>query len=143
VSAVIRALGAAGTVYRDGAVRAYALSAETSETCVLLTDVHYPVGESGDCVFRRIYIPLLHEAGLSLTITPIIDGTSYPQHARVVNRNGAGRETIYLPLAVRGTSIQLSIVSAAPTGRWSIENRMFVYFTPGLGAARDTTAVQT
>jgi len=126
------AMGGAGATYEPDALSNYASSAETSTRPVLETDITYPVGDSGQCVVRRIYPTVEWTAGLSITITPIVDGVEITNRKVTFNRNGSGRETFVVKLSVKGSAVSAKVVAgAAPTGSWWLERKLDVHHIPG------------
>lgn len=131
MSAEIHVMGGSGAVYEPDARSNYASSAEPSTKPVLKTDIAYPVGQSGECVVRRIYPTLQWEAGLSVTITPIVDGVEITSARKTFNRSGSGRETFKVPLRQKGSAVSAKVTGAAPTGAWWLEKELSVHYMPG------------
>jgi hypothetical protein len=129
-------LGGASKIYMPDTLSSYANSAETASEFELETDLCYPMGEDGDGVIRRLYIPVQWEAGLSIEVTPIVDGVRLSDFKKAFIRTGAGRETFMVDFARRGSSVQALITGTAPTGFFSIENKIGVFYVPALRSAR-------
>jgi hypothetical protein len=127
-------LGGASAVYEADALSSFTSSAENAQVCVLETPLVYPYSESGDVVFRRIYLSIEWEQGVSLTLLPLVDGVELLQFAKSFTRTGNGREEIGLPLNKRGGRLSLRVTSGVPSGRFAIDTSAGVMFHPALAA---------
>jgi hypothetical protein len=126
-------------------------SAEANSEMYLLTKAYTPLGPSGDCVFRRVYLSFSHTDGAAFMVTPIVDGRYIYECIRIVNRpphtSPTERFTAVIPLGertsafgnnaagVRGTSIQLEIKTTAPDHQWHLEG-IEISFQSGTRAKR-------
>lgn len=135
----ILVLGGESEVYQPEAQRAYSGSADTGQFVEILTDTLFPLGEGGDGVYRRCYVPIEYDDGISITALPIIDGKDRTEYQRTVTRSGSGSEEFMVAMNKRGSSFAMKLTIAEPTGRVAIHNRVQVAIKPGVRAKVDKT----
>jgi hypothetical protein len=132
----ILTLGGEAAVYEADALLSFASSAEPDATCELETGLVYPTSEAGDFVVRRLYFPVEWESGISLSITPIVDGEELTQFRQIFNRAGAGRAEVMVPVNKRGGRIALRVSSGVPAGRFYIDATVQLALQPALTPKR-------
>lgn len=132
----LRILGGSGRLLHTDGTTSFAASVESAEVCLVETDLLYPLGPGGDCVFRRIYLPFSYRSEITVFLDVAVDGFAVPEASVALHRLGAGRDAIRATLARRGTAIALQIKVEAPANTWSLELGAQVAFTPGARARR-------
>lgn len=153
MSADFAVIGSTGTVYNPSGATSFSESAEDGNFATQVTRSFSPMGLAGDCLFRRVYVTLEHEAGIALAVVPVVDGRRITECARFFSRpappseNGKERWTFMIPMGVtiagrpgtvgsRGSTIQLEIAAHNPAGGWYLE-RVEVVWMSGSRARRE------
>lgn len=120
--------------------------AEPGQTLLALTRPFFPLGPSGDVIFRRLYVTVSHTRGISFSVTPIVDDVELKTLKTYLSRPSTKeRYTFMVPLGlvykkgatgVRASSIQFKLEADSVVGDWKIES-IEVVFAGGLTSKRE------
>jgi len=111
-------------------------SPESSAPAVRRTGRIAPAGESGDCVFRRIYITHRVVNAASFRVRVLVDGQEFtppnnvPANWNRITTSHGETVTTMISLVKRGSHIQLEFVSDSGYRGWTID-KVEVMYQPG------------
>ena len=104
-----------------------------------LSKPYAPLGESGICLFRRIYLAIRHNAGFAIQVTPFVDGAELVQPGSSTSQAvtkivsapiaGAKVEPVEVPIVGMGTTLQIKMITGAVLGEFHLEG-MSIGFVP-------------
>lgn len=120
---------------KPDALTDFSSSEEDAAEFVWKSKAYQPAGEAGELVFRRLYLTIVMDGTVELTVTPIVDNTEYSEASVYFSYPGTAgtRKTFILPTligddnfpgyrrGIRGNWIQVKIEATAPTSRWHVD----------------------